>query len=55
MPTIAEKWLQEGLEKRDIEIVEKMIENNMADSDIRKITGLSLAKIGQLRKKLKKR
>ena len=58
MPTIAEKWLQEGIEKgiekRDFEIVEKMLLNNMSTADIRKITGMSLSKIEQVRKRVKK-
>jgi predicted transposase/invertase (TIGR01784 family) len=59
MPTIAEKWLQEGIEKgiekTQLEIVEKMILNGMGDADIHKITGMPLEKIRQVRKKLRKK
>jgi predicted transposase/invertase (TIGR01784 family) len=74
MPTIAEKWLQEGIEKgieqgieqgiergkvrgaeeKELEMVEKMLQNNISIDDIRKITGMSLAKLEQIRKKVKK-
>jgi predicted transposase/invertase (TIGR01784 family) len=67
MRTIAEMWLQEGIEKgiekgREqgieqayIEMVDKMAQNGMSNADIRKITGLSLAKIGQIRKRGKRK
>jgi predicted transposase/invertase (TIGR01784 family) len=59
MPTIAEKWLQEGIEKgiekNQIEIVHKMAENGMGNTGIRKITGLSLAKIEQILRQVKKK
>lgn len=55
MPTIAEKWIQEGIEKNQLEIIEKMILNDMNTADIRKITGVSLSKIEQVRKQVKKK
>jgi len=51
MPTIAEKWVQEGVEKKEIEITEKMISLEMNNTEIRKITGLSIKKISQIRLK----
>jgi predicted transposase YdaD len=44
---------EEGIEKRDLEIVEKMILNNMSNAEIRKITGMSISKIEQIRRKRK--
>ena len=36
-----EKGIELGIKKRDVEIAEKMVENQMSNTDIRKITGLS--------------
>ena len=52
---VFERGIEKGIEKTHIEIVEKMAENGMSNSDIRKITGLSLAKIAQIRKKIVKK
>lgn len=41
------------MERIQTEITHKLIENGMSDTDIRKITGLSLAKIRQIRKNIK--
>ena len=49
-----EKGIEKGIMKRDVEITEKMIANNMSNEDIRKITGMSLSKINALRKNLKR-
>jgi hypothetical protein len=43
--SVREEGREEGIEKRDAEIVQKMVENDMNNSDIRKITGLPFAKI----------
>jgi predicted transposase/invertase (TIGR01784 family) len=50
-----EQGIEKGIEKNQLEIVEKMVQNDMNDSDIRKITGMSLAKIGQIRKRCRRR
>ncbi len=63
MPTIAEKWVQEGvekgvekgIEKGKIEDAEKMIVKGMTNADIRDITGLSIKKIEEIRKHLEKK
>jgi hypothetical protein len=52
MPTIAEKWVRDGIEKGKIEDAEKMIEKRMTNADIRDITGLSIKKIEEIRKNL---
>ena len=63
MPTIAQMWIKEGMEKgvekgiekgikkEKMETAKKMIQLNMSTEDIRKITGLSIKKIDELRKK----
>ena len=53
--SIFEKGIEKGIEKRDDEIVEKMILNDMCNANIRKITGVSLSKIEQIRKRVRKR
>ncbi|HEX2956911.1 MAG TPA: Rpn family recombination-promoting nuclease/putative transposase [Chitinispirillaceae bacterium] len=50
---VFEKGIEKGIEKRDSELVLKMAQNGMSNSDIRKITGLSLQKIVQITKKSK--
>lgn len=50
-----EKGIEQGIEKRDLEIVEKMIHSAMSNADIRKITGMALIKIEQIRKRLKRK
>jgi hypothetical protein len=52
MPTIAEKWVQDGIEKEKISTAEKMIEKGMTNADIRDITGLSIKRIEEIRKNL---
>lgn len=47
-----EKGIGIGAENMQIQMVERMAKNGMANSDIRKITGLSLARIAQIRKKI---
>jgi predicted transposase/invertase (TIGR01784 family) len=51
------KWedsvLERGIEKTQLEIIEKMLLNGMSTSDIRKITGVSLVRIEQVRKRVK--
>jgi predicted transposase/invertase (TIGR01784 family) len=58
MPTIAEKWYQdgvkEGIEEGKIEDGLKMIAKGMTNADIRDITGLSIKKIQELRNKADK-
>jgi len=62
MPSIAEKLMKDGFEKgieKGIEqnqthTVEKMILNDMSNTDIRKITGVSLHRIEEIRKRLRK-
>jgi predicted transposase/invertase (TIGR01784 family) len=70
MPTIAEKWVQEGFEKGiekgieqgiekgieegKLEAACKMILRGMDNAAIKDITGLSLPKIEELRKKKRK-
>ncbi len=49
-----EKGIEEGKEKGKTEDALKMIEMGMNNSDIRKITDLSLKKINELRKKSNK-
>jgi hypothetical protein len=51
MPTIAEAWIEQGKAEVKEEMVDKMIELGMNNSDIRKITGLSLKRINELREK----
>ena len=53
--SVLEKGIGIGVEKTCIEFVEKMSENGMSNADIRKITGLSLQKIAQIRKKMNKK
>lgn len=53
--SVLEKGIEKGIEKRDLEIVGKMLENGMSDADIRKITGLSFQKIEQIRKRVRKK
>jgi hypothetical protein len=48
-----EEGIEEGIEKTLLEIMEKMIRNNMSNSDIHNITGASFSKIDQLRKRKK--
>jgi predicted transposase/invertase (TIGR01784 family) len=66
MPTIAEKWYQDGvkegiekgiekgIEEGKIEDGLKMIAKGMTNADIRDITGLSIKKIQDLRNKADK-
>jgi hypothetical protein len=42
---------EKGIEKNCIDITEKMIENGMSDTVIKKITGLPISKIALLRRK----
>lgn len=55
MPTIAEKWLQDGVEKGKLEgkleDAEKMIKEGMDNELIARITGFTIEKIEVLRKK----
>lgn len=55
MPTIAEKWVQDAIQERDIEITKKMIEKGLKNTDIRDISGLSIKKIEKIRKSLEKK
>jgi len=52
MPTIAEKWVQEGVEKEKIKTAEKLIELDMDNAQIRTVTGLAIKKIEEIRKTL---
>jgi predicted transposase/invertase (TIGR01784 family) len=56
MPTIAEKWYMDGINKGKLEgkldDAQKMIEKGMSNADIRDITGLSIKEIQSLREKL---
>jgi predicted transposase YdaD len=49
MPTIAEKWFQDGKIEGKIEDALKMIELKMSNEEIQKITGLDMEKIEDLR------
>ncbi|KMQ49398.1 Transposase [Chitinispirillum alkaliphilum] len=49
MPTIAEKWYQDGKTEGKIEAAQKMIELGMSDEQIEKITALGMEKIRELR------
>ena len=49
-----EKGITKGIEKNQIDIAEKMVLNGMSNTDIRKITGISLQKITQIRKRMTK-
>jgi hypothetical protein len=51
--SVLERGIEQGIEKRDLEIVDKMIRNNMSNAEIRKITGMSISKIEQIRRKRK--
>ena len=53
--SVFEKGIEKGIEKTQIEMVEKMVLNGMNNTDIRKITGLSLQKITQMRKGIAKK
>jgi predicted transposase/invertase (TIGR01784 family) len=46
---------EKGMDKKAIEVAEKMIENGMNNADIRKITSLSLSRISQIRRKVKRK
>ena len=52
--TVFERGIEKGIEKNQFEIAEKMILNGMSTTDIRKITGLSIGKIQQVRRKCKR-
>ncbi len=52
MPTIAEKWVQEGVDKEKINTTEKLINAGMDNAEIRKISGLSIKRISEIRHKL---
>jgi ribosomal protein L10 len=58
MPSIAEKLMKDGfergIEQNQIHTVEKMILNEMSNTDIRKITGVSSHKLEEIRKRLRK-
>ena len=45
-----EKGIEQGIEQKEREITEKMIRNGISNSDIRKITGISLSKIERMRR-----
>jgi predicted transposase/invertase (TIGR01784 family) len=47
------RGIEQGIEKNLLEVIDKMIRNNMSNSDIQKITGASFGKIDQLRKRKK--
>ena len=49
-----EKGFEKGLEQTQLQIVEKMILNGISNQDIRKITGVSMSRIEQIRKKSRK-
>jgi len=53
--SVLEQGIEQGIEKRDLEITEKMIRNKMTDSDIRKITGMAPLKIRQIRRRISKK
>ena len=59
MPTIAEKWVQEGRKEGKIEgiaeLTEKMLQKGLSNADIRDITGLSIKKIEEIRDSLKRK
>ena len=50
-----ERGIEKGIEQNQTHTVEKMILNDMSNTDIRKITGVSLHKIEEIRKRLRKR
>ena len=49
-----EKGFEKGIEQTQLQIVEKMILNGISNQDIRKITGVSMSRIEQIRKKSRK-
>ncbi|MCX7727763.1 MAG: hypothetical protein N2053_13065, partial [Chitinispirillaceae bacterium] len=49
--SVYEKGIEKGIEKERIEIAEKLIERGVEDEEIRIITGLSLNKILEVRKR----
>jgi predicted transposase/invertase (TIGR01784 family) len=53
MPTIAEKWVQDGQLKEKLITAEKMLKKGLPNCDIRDFTGLSIKKIEEIRKTLK--
>jgi predicted transposase/invertase (TIGR01784 family) len=55
MPTIAEKWVQEGIQKNKLEVAKKMLQKGLSNADIRDITGLSIKKIEEIRNSLKRK
>jgi predicted transposase/invertase (TIGR01784 family) len=59
MPTIAEKWVQEGKiegkKEEKLEIAEKMLQKGLSNADIRDITGLSIKKVEAIRNSLKRK
>jgi predicted transposase/invertase (TIGR01784 family) len=52
MPTIAEKWVEEGEKKKELEICRKLIEMKLDNAQIRNATGLSIKKIQEIRMSL---
>ena len=52
---VFERGVEQRIEKKERELVEKMIENGLSTSDIRKITGLPISRIEQMRRKRKRR
>ncbi len=49
---VFEKGIEKGIEKTQIEIVEKMANSGISNAEIRKITGMPLKKISQIKKKM---
>ena len=50
-----ERGIEQGIERGKVEDAEKMIQLGISTSDIRKITGMPISRIEQLRRKRKKR
>lgn len=51
MATMADKWFQDGVEKRNYEIAQNMISKGFDTMEIHEIPGLSLEQIEYIRKK----
>ena len=51
---VFEKGIEQGIEKRSAEIVERMISNGLSNSDIHKMTGIASSRIDRIRRRRKR-